>query len=58
LENREVEWCSGEKWAPTVDVSAFASLVFEIAVGGLPHGPWVQQAARLFLPLAERLFRE
>jgi hypothetical protein len=28
-----VERFSGEEWAPTVDVSAFASLLFEIAVG-------------------------
>jgi serine/threonine protein kinase len=33
LETREVEPFSGEGWAPTADVFAFASLLFEIAVG-------------------------
>jgi serine/threonine protein kinase len=33
LETGEVEPFSGEGWAPTADVCAFASLLFEIAVG-------------------------
>jgi serine/threonine protein kinase len=38
LETGEVEPFSGEEWAPTADVSAFASLLFEIAVGGTGTG--------------------
>jgi hypothetical protein len=34
LETGEVEPFSGEGWAPTADLSAFASLLFEIARGG------------------------
>jgi serine/threonine protein kinase len=33
LETGEVEPFSGEEWSPKADVSAFASLLFEIAVG-------------------------
>jgi hypothetical protein len=33
LETSEIEPFSGEGWAPTADVSAFASLVFKIARG-------------------------
>jgi hypothetical protein len=33
LETGEVEPFSGEEWAPTADISAFASLLFEIVVG-------------------------
>jgi serine/threonine protein kinase len=39
LETGEVEPFSGEEWAPTADVSAFASLLFEIAVGGTAASP-------------------
>jgi serine/threonine protein kinase len=39
LETDEVEPFSGEEWAPTADVSAFASLLFEIAVGGTATPP-------------------
>jgi serine/threonine protein kinase len=38
LETGEVEPFSGEEWAPTADVSAFASILFEIAVGA-PAAP-------------------
>jgi hypothetical protein len=34
LEKGEVKPFSGQEWAPTADVSAFASLLFEIAVRG------------------------
>jgi hypothetical protein len=39
LETGEVEPFSGEEWAPTADISAFASLLFEIAVGGTDTPP-------------------
>jgi hypothetical protein len=39
LETGAVEPFSGEEWAPTADVSAFASLLFEIAVGGTATPP-------------------
>jgi hypothetical protein len=39
LETGEVEPFSGEQWAPTVDGSAFASLLFEVAVGGTATPP-------------------
>jgi hypothetical protein len=39
LETGEVEPFSGEEWAPTADVSAFASLLFEIVVGGTATPP-------------------
>jgi hypothetical protein len=39
LETGEVEPFSGEGWAPTADVCAFASLLFEIVVGGTATPP-------------------
>jgi serine/threonine protein kinase len=39
LETGEVESFSGEGWAPTADVSAFASLLFEIAVSSTTTPP-------------------
>jgi hypothetical protein len=39
LATGEVEPFSGEEWAPTADVSAFASLLFEIAVRGTAIPP-------------------
>jgi serine/threonine protein kinase len=39
LAKGEMEPFSGKKWAPTADVSAFASLLFEIAVGGTATPP-------------------
>jgi hypothetical protein len=39
LETGEVEPFSGKEWAPTADISAFASLLFEIAVGGTATSP-------------------
>jgi hypothetical protein len=39
LEMGEVEPFSGEEWAPPADVSAFASLLFEVAVGGTATPP-------------------
>jgi serine/threonine protein kinase len=39
LETGEVKPFSGEEWAPTADISAFASLLFEIAVGGTATPP-------------------
>jgi hypothetical protein len=39
LETGAVEPFSREEWAPTADVSAFASLLFEIAVGGTATPP-------------------
>jgi hypothetical protein len=39
LETGEVEPFSGEEWAPTAEVSAFASLFFEIVVGDTATPP-------------------
>jgi hypothetical protein len=39
LETGELEPFSGEEWAPTEVVSVFASLLFEIAVGGTATPP-------------------
>jgi hypothetical protein len=39
LETGEVESFSGEEWAPTADVSAFVSLLFEIAVNSTATSP-------------------
>jgi hypothetical protein len=39
LETGTAEPFSGEGWAPTADVSAFASLLFTIAVGGTATPP-------------------
>jgi hypothetical protein len=39
LETRSVEPFSDEEWGPTVDVCAFASLLFEIAVDGTATPP-------------------
>jgi serine/threonine protein kinase len=39
LETGEVEPFSGEEWAPMTDVSVFASLLSEIAVGGTATPP-------------------
>jgi serine/threonine protein kinase len=57
LETGEVEPFLGEELAPTVDISAFASLLFEIAVGGTGTPPIGAAGARLSMPLFKRLFR-
>jgi serine/threonine protein kinase len=56
LETDEVEPFSGEKWAPTADVSAFMSLLCEIAVGnstappiGAAGGPPLHAAVQPFV---------
>jgi hypothetical protein len=56
LETGEVEPFSSEGWAPTADVSSFASLLFEMVA--LSLRTLVQWAACLFPPLFQRLFRE
>jgi serine/threonine protein kinase len=56
LEKGEVERFSGEEWAPTADVSAFASLLFEIAVdrcsGPLAQIEWRNKSWIIPLPAA------
>jgi serine/threonine protein kinase len=65
LESGDVEPFSGEKWTPAADVSAFVSLLVEIAIG--PSGgsrvsvavpefaKWMIEDGRSFVDIVERL---
>jgi serine/threonine protein kinase len=55
LETGEVEPFSGEGWAPTADISAFVSLLCEIAVGA-PAAPPIGAAGGPPLPAAVPAF--
>jgi serine/threonine protein kinase len=56
-ETSAVQPFSAEGSAPTVDISAFASLLFGIAVDRLLLRPSLKRAVRLSLPLFRHLFR-
>jgi hypothetical protein len=55
LETGEVESFSGEEWAPTEDVSAFVSLLYEIAFGA-PATPPIGAAGGRAFPAAVPAF--
>jgi serine/threonine protein kinase len=58
LETGEVEPFSGEELAPAADVSAFVSLFLRSRLVTQLHGPSVQRAACLSLPLFQSLFHK
>jgi serine/threonine protein kinase len=58
LETGAVEPFSGEEWAPTANVCAFASLLFEIAVGAPTIRPSGRAGCPPLPPAFQRLFRE